>query len=77
MRPPGAQRYLLTGSSPRFPIGSWYTVRVVQVGDTMTVWVDGSRIASYTDHQRPYGRGSVGLYDEDAHVHFARVDVGS
>jgi hypothetical protein len=74
---PGAQRFLATGSSPTFPVGGTYTVRVRQVGSTMTVWVNGSQVTSFTDNERPYGSGAVGLYNEDAHVHFDEVTVSA
>jgi len=72
---PGAQRYLATGSSPTFPVGRAYTVRVRQVANTITVWVNGSQIVSFTDSQAPYLRGTLGLYNEDSHVHFDDVLV--
>lgn len=67
---PGAQRFLVTLSNPRFAIGSSHTIRVNQVGATMIVWVDGSVITTFTDTERPYTAGHVGLYDEDSHVSF-------
>ena len=72
---PGAQRYLATGVSPTFPIGVQHTVRVRQVGDTVTVWVNGELLTTYTDNERPYFGGRVGLYTEDAHVTFDSVVV--
>src|SRR4051794_8419744 len=74
---PGAQRYLATGSSPTFPIGRWYTVRIRQVGSTMTVWVDGVQIVTATDTQRPYASGAFGLYNEDSHVRFDDVHIST
>lgn len=65
---PGAQRYLATGSNVTFAVGVWHTVRVKQVGSTITVWGDGKQLASVTDQQRPYGSGRIGLYTEDARV---------
>src|SRR3954447_12729383 len=41
---PGAQRFLATGSNPTFPVGRWYTVRVRQVSNTITVWVNGTHV---------------------------------
>lgn len=67
---PGAQRFLVTLSNPRFALGSSHTIRVNQVGATMIVWVDGSVITTFTDTERPYTAGHVGLYDEDSHVSF-------
>jgi hypothetical protein len=72
---PGAQRFLAAGSSPSFATGPWNTVRVRQVGSSITVWVNGSQIVSFTDNERPYSSGSVGLYTEDAHVHFDNIAV--
>ena len=72
---PGAQRYLVTGSSPTFPVGPWYTVRIRQVGSTITVWVNGTQITSFTDRERPYSSGHFGLYNEDSHVRFDEVTV--
>jgi hypothetical protein len=72
---PGAQRFLATGSSPVFPIGNWYDVKVVQVGNSITVYVDGKLLATATDNERPYSSGSVGLYNEDSQVMFGPVQV--
>ncbi len=69
---PGDQRFLLTSSTPTFPIGATYTVRVAQAGASMTVWVNGVLICTYTDTERPYASGSLGLYTEEA-----TVDVGA
>ena len=74
---PGAQRYLATGSNVTFPIHTWYTVRVRQVASTITVWVNGTQIVSFTDTQRPYTLGSVGLYNEDSQVRFDSVTVNA
>ena len=72
---PGAQRFLVTSGSVQFPIGRWYTVHVRQTGSTFTVSVDGTQIAQFTDNERPYTSGAVGLYSEDAYVHFNNVVV--
>lgn len=69
---PGAQRYLATGSSPTFPVGSWYRARV-QVGPTTKVYIDDKLVTSFTDMETPYTSGTVGLYNEDAHVEFDDV----
>ena len=72
---PGAQRYLKTSSSPTYAVGSWHTVRVRQIGNVMTVWADGTQLASFTDNERPYPNGTLGLYNEDSLVHFDDVKV--
>ena len=56
---PGAQRFLATGSSPKFPVGTTYTVSIAQQGALMSVWVNGALIVSFTDRERPYLRRLV------------------
>jgi hypothetical protein len=72
---PGAQRYLRTGSSPTYAVGSWHALRVRQVGNVITVWADGAQLTSFTDNERPYTSGHLGLYDEDSVAHFDDVSV--
>lgn len=72
----GGQRFLATGSSPTFPIGQQYAVRITQdATNTMTASVNGQLLTTFTDTERPYTGGKVGLYTEDAHVHFDDVVV--
>ncbi|HUQ38588.1 MAG TPA: family 16 glycoside hydrolase [Acidimicrobiales bacterium] len=70
---PGAQRFLATSATPGFAVGAWHTVRVVQRGTTITVWGNGQQLLQFTDTERPYTAGSVGLYSEDATVRFGDV----
>lgn len=72
---PGDQRMLVTESSPSFPIGIDHHVRVRQEGNKFSVWVDGGRLMDFTDTERPYLAGSVGLYTEDAVVEFFDLNV--
>jgi Domain of Unknown Function (DUF1080) len=72
---PGAQRFLASGTKPRFPIGVQRVVRVRHVRNTIIVWVDGRRLATVTDRERPYSGGRVGLYTEDAEVQFDNIVV--
>jgi hypothetical protein len=74
---PGSQRHLATGSAPTFSLGRWYQVRVQQVGATTSVWVDDQEVVSFTDTERPYVAGAVGLYTEDAHARFGDVTIAS
>lgn len=74
---PDAQRFLATGSSPTFPVGRWYYVRVVQRGATFDVYAGSTKLASVTDDERPYLSGRAGLYNEDADVRFDRLVVSS
>ncbi|MFI0480152.1 family 16 glycoside hydrolase [Actinomadura sp. 9N215] len=70
----GGQRFLATGERA-FAIGKWYKVSVLQHGATMTVQVDGRSLTTFTDAERPYTAGSVGLYTEDAEVEFRDISV--
>jgi hypothetical protein len=72
---PGSQRYLITGDKPSFPIGVQHKIRVRHVGNSITVWANGRLLTTYTDKERPYFKGSVGLYTEDAEVEFDNVLV--
>lgn len=69
----GGQRFLATGSDLSFLLKTWYQVSVAQSGGTMTVSVDGREITSFTDTERPYASGQVGLYTEDARVYIDNV----
>ena len=71
----GGQRFLATGGSPQFPLGSWYRVRVVQTGNTIQVYVNNLLITTFTDFESPYTSGRVGLYTEDAESYFDNVSV--
>ncbi|GAA1136908.1 hypothetical protein F4556_001948 [Kitasatospora gansuensis] len=71
---PGAQRFLATGF-PVYPIGRWHRVEIHQTGPAMTVEVDDQPVVTFTDQERPYLSGSVGLYTEDAHVEFRNLQL--
>jgi hypothetical protein len=71
---PGAQRFLATGETP-YPIGPMYSVRVRQVGNTITVWAEGRQLVTFTDNERPYRSGNVAVYNEDAEVAFDSISI--
>lgn len=71
----GNQRFLASGDTPTFPIGQDYRVTVTQNDGSMTVSVDGHELARVTDDQTPYREGTIGLYTEDARVHFSDFDL--
>ena len=71
---PGNQRFLATGGGT-FAVGTWHSVSVSQIGNQITASADGNQLVTFVDTERPYLSGSVGLYSEDAYVHFARVAV--
>lgn len=69
----GGQRFLASDLTPRFYLTEWYSVRVLQEGTTLSVWVDGILLTRFVDDERPYLQGRVGLYTEDAYAQFADV----
>ena len=72
---PGAQRFLITRSSPRFKPGVWYSVHIRQVGRVITVWDGRTKLGAFWDRQRAYLSGSLGLYCEDSRVAYDNVRV--
>jgi Domain of Unknown Function (DUF1080) len=72
---PGGQRFLISDKLPTYYFNTWYDVRIVQVGNTMAVWVNGYPLARFADDRSPYTEGHVGLYAEDAYAQFADVRV--
>lgn len=62
---PGGQRFLASGPE-RFPIGAWHDFLISQQDNVITVRLNGVEIASFADDERPYRRGNLGLYAEDA-----------
>lgn len=72
---PGKQRFLASNAHPTFPVGQPHTVRVEHRADTITVHAGGGPIVTFTDQERPYSSGGVGLYTEDARVAFSDITV--
>jgi hypothetical protein len=73
---PGGQRFLASGRSPGTPLGSWADVEVTHGEDgSLRVRLGGRDVADFTDRERPYPIGRVGLYVEGAHAHFADVSA--
>lgn len=78
---PGDQRFLAAGRRPTYPIGNRYVVKIVQAASptstTLSVFVDGVLLTTFTDRERPYSSGLVGFYSEDALVYFHSIVVTS
>lgn len=70
------QIFLATAPSPAAELGRWYDYRIDVRGPTISVYVDGQLALSYTDPD-PILSGRVGLYTEDAHVHFGAPGVAA
>jgi len=76
---PGYQRFLASGHRPTYPIGNRYVVKIVQAASptstTLSVFVDGIPLTTFTDRERPYSSGLVGFYAEDALAYFHSIAV--
>ena len=73
----GSKRFLATGSDMKFPIGTWASVDIRQIGNTMQVSANGKLLTTFTDNERPYTSGAVGVYNEDAKTYFDDISVTS
>ena len=71
----GDERFLASGSSPRFRVGAPHRVGIVQIGNQITVSADGRRLTQFTDTQRPYLSGGFGVYSEDSEARFAHIQL--
>ena len=68
----GGQRFLTDGKSPVFPLRTWARITITQTAEHHIIVRSGGRlVAAFTDVQRPYEAGKIGLYGEDC---FARFD---
>ncbi|MFY7922655.1 MAG: calcium-binding protein, partial [Gemmatimonas sp.] len=65
---PGGQRFLASGHLETFPIGKVYDVTIVQDNDMLAVFVDGLEIVRTRDAEKPYTKGRIGIYAEDAAI---------
>lgn len=78
---PGGQRFLATGSTPAALIGQWQTAKVTRqvnsgsTAATMVVRIGGVKLATFTDTERPYVAGRIGMYSEDATVDIDRMTL--
>lgn len=72
---PGNQRFLASGDHPTFPLNEDHRARITQQGNTITVYAEDVRLATFTDEETPYYSGAVGLYTEDAEVRFRDLDI--
>ena len=70
---PGGERFLASAPTPRFPIGTWHSVGIVQVGNQIDVSADGQLLTRFTDTQQPYLNGALGAYSEDSAAQFDHI----
>jgi hypothetical protein len=71
----GDERFLASGRTPGFPVGRAHRVQITQAGPTMTIRADGHLLTRFTDTQRPYLTGALGLYCEDSVAQFQAIGV--
>lgn len=71
----GGQRFLASGDDPLVTLGLRHEVQVEQHGATLKVAVDGKDLTTFTDRERPYVGGRVGVYCEDAAVQFDGLEA--
>jgi hypothetical protein len=64
---PGGQRFLASGEDP-FPIGAWHSFAISQDNARIVIRLNGVEVGSFTDAERPYPEGRLGLYSEDAEI---------
>lgn len=69
------QRPLATGPEPKLTIGKPEAIRIVQRSATIWAYVGERNVVVFTDNDRPYLIGSVGLYCEDSVVRFGRTQL--
>lgn len=67
---PGGQRFLGTGSVPQSPAGQWSRVSIIMQAELLSVQIDGIRVVTTADLERPLLTGAIGMYTEDAEVQF-------
>jgi len=60
------------GSGP-FEPGKWHKVRILAVGDTITVWLDGKKVVHFADDQ--FSRGQICLEGEEGGVKYRNLRV--
>lgn len=74
----GGQRFLYTNTTP-YPINTWHTLRVRQLGAAISVWANGTYITTFTDGpgssnwnsaETVLTSGAWAYYHEDARVEF-------
>jgi 1,2-diacylglycerol 3-beta-glucosyltransferase len=71
----GDERFLASGRTPGFPVGRAHRVQITQAGPTITIRADGHLLTRFTDTQRPYLTGSLGLYCEDSLARFEAIHI--
>lgn len=75
------QYFLATAETPKLALGTWNTYKVILKGANIKILINGTQVINYTDPGPAGGKGplwlsgKIGLYNEDAHVHYDDVVV--
>lgn len=69
------QKFFVTQDNPKLTLNQWNDFKIVLKGANIKVYVNNSLVADYTDTSSPFLSGKIGLYNEDAHVHYDNVVV--
>jgi hypothetical protein len=72
--PPDSYVALWTADTPAMKVGNWYDIRVEQLADTSSIWINGAHVLTFVD-PTPLPDGLVGLYAGDASVRFDEFTV--
>ena len=71
----GQQVFLATEDTPKLTLNNWDTYKVTLKDNNIRVAIDGTQVVNCTDTNNPFLSGRIGLYNEDAHVHYHDVVV--
>lgn len=76
----GKQNYdwaALASAPGTFPVDTWHHLRVVVSGNRLEVYVGNATAPSidYTDNDRPFISGKVGLRSQHAHAYFDNLEI--
>lgn len=71
------QTFLATADSPKLTLNTLGTYKITLKGGNIKISVNGTQVIDYTDSSGPLLTGKIGLYNEDAHVHYDNVTVTS
>jgi hypothetical protein len=68
-------RILATGTDYNFPIDNWYDIKVEQLDNNIAVYVDNNLIVEFSDNERAYTNGRIGLHSKDAYSKFDEIKI--
>jgi len=69
------QQFLVTATNPTLQIGKWQHWTVTAIGNHITIFVNGNKLADYVDTtmSQQLSSGAVAMYSEDANTNFDNV----